>query len=126
MTNHGAEPGLPLSPLAQWMRETTGIQGDDTNYDDFLFVTTPRNTIRIVPPVAHPAGKTITPGPDASVVSGPQVFEFDKGRLYQAAREAVETYITEGHEQHDVLEHERRIWALYDKLLGDNDGEVSR
>jgi hypothetical protein len=124
MAKHGAEENLPITPLAQWMRDTTGYQGEGSDFDDFIIRQTPRNTITVVLPPQHPVQPRVPhaldPPEDFAVP-----FEFDKSKLYQAARDAVESYITEGHTQEEILEHERRIWALHDTLIGESRGKGS-
>lgn len=119
MPNHGAEEGLPLTPLAQWMRETTGIQGYDEYLDNIVVVhRTTKPTVRVEPPrIPH-----YVDIPELE----PETVEFDPGKLYQAAREAIESFINErSPTTEELLEHERRIWALYDKIMGDNNGTRS-
>jgi hypothetical protein len=127
MTKHGAEDGLPLTPLAQWMRETTGIQGHEDDFMEFTVVERVPNILRVTPnegfPVPSVAVGEITQDPALQELITPSSWEFDKGKLYQAARDAVESYINEGHTQDEILTHEKRIWALHDKLLGDDNGK---
>jgi hypothetical protein len=127
MSNHGAEAHLPISELAQWMRDTTGRPDDGnsgglTVYEvarwasgetgappperarrhDYLDV----RTRPIVPPAEKPGTLTVN-----DVV---QIAAVDPVRLQRAAQEAIASYAGD-----DPDEHQRRIWALHDQILGE-------
>jgi hypothetical protein len=102
MSRHGAEQFLPLSELAQWMRDTTGRQGEFTTT---LMEFAPYYEVRA--------------SDDSWVEEIDVAFVYDKDRLYQAAREAIDRYHKEGKTREEIKEHARRIWALHDQILGE-------
>jgi hypothetical protein len=105
MPFHGAEANLPLTPLAQWMRETTGRLDDGESFTVSQGGMGPWLELRA------PDGPVID-RVDAAAV-------YNKDRMYQAAVEAINAYINEGHSDDEITEHRRRIWELYEQLIGE-------
>jgi hypothetical protein len=115
VSRHGAEQFLPLTPLAQWMRDTTGIPDPNSNSVVGVFINGPAYEADHTP-LAPEAPGTLT------VDDVLRVAEVDPARLRQAALDAILSYAAEGHAEDAVDQHRERIWALHDQILGETVG----
>jgi hypothetical protein len=134
MPSHGAEAHLPISELAQWMRDTTG-RPDDGNSGGLTVYEVVRwssgDTSSPPPerarqhdyldirtrPIVPPAEKLGTLTVDDVL----RIAEVDKERLYRAAIDAIHSYNYEmvDHTSEERKVHAERIWALHDQILGE-------
>jgi hypothetical protein len=122
MSKHGAEAHLPISELAQWMRDTTGRPDDGTRGGLVVHEVTIRRDYLHHPPYPVAEGAAFTPppmdGPGTLTVDDVlRIAEIDKKRLLQAGLDAVRSYRDEGHTDAEIALHAERIWALYDQIL---------
>jgi hypothetical protein len=120
MPNHGAEANLPISELAQWMRDTTG-QPDDGKYGGIIVYEIEGRTYHHESPAQKVVIKPGAPRIDApgtlTVDDVVEIAAIDPIRLHRAAQEAIASYSGD-----DPAEHQRRIWALHDQILGETIG----
>jgi hypothetical protein len=122
MPNHGAEAGLPITPLAQWMRDTTGRPDDGSTGG--LVVRKPSQWTYTPDLISWRSASVVdftVPSPEKpgtlTVDDVLAIAQVDELRLERAANEAIAAYTREGHSYDEIKEHERRIWALHDQLL---------
>jgi hypothetical protein len=121
MSNHGVEANLPITPLAQWMRDTTGRM-DDGGRPSGLNVREVYILDRHVVPAPTAEGEPFWPPPldrpgTLTVDDVLRIAEVDELRLERASHEAIAAFTAEGHSYDEIKEHERRIWALHDQIL---------
>jgi hypothetical protein len=131
MSRHGAEAHLPISDLAQWMRDTTGRvdDGNTGGLSVYQIVRVDRHH-QPLPPIVEEDSPANTfsasvhyakPG-TLTVDDVLRVAEVDPARLRQAALDAILSYAAEGHAEDAVDQHRERIWALHDQILGETVG----